>query len=114
MPSDLLTVAIPPAGASAMQAVTKVRRPAGFTLIELLVVIAIIAVLIALLVPAVQKVRDAAAAAAAAERFEHLQPVATRVIATVGSANSDCPQVPCRSLVAAIDRLQLLVDDVKQ
>ena len=94
-----------------MKTLEKVRRSSGFTLIELLVVIAIIAVLIALLVPAVQKVREAAAAAA---QFDHLRPVALRVLATVGSGETDCPETPCPPLAYAIDRLQSLVFAVQQ
>ena len=94
-----------------MQTVAKVRQAAGFTLIELLVVIAIIAVLIALLIPAVQKVREAAAAA---QSFEHLRPVASRVIDTIGSEDSHCPEPPCASLVFVIDRLESLKSAVQQ
>jgi len=92
-----------------MKTLERVRRSSsGFTLIELLVVIAIIAVLIALLIPAVQKVREAAAAAS---QFDNLRPVATRVLATVGTDCQD-PQAPC-VLEDAIFGLQSLLPAVQ-
>ena len=94
-----------------VKTIEKARRSSGFTLIELLVVIAIIAVLIALLIPAVQKVREAAAAAA---QFDNLQPVAQRVLATVGSEEIDCAEIRCPPLPYAIYRLQSLVLAVQQ
>lgn len=95
-----------------MKTIEKARRSSGFTLIELLVVIAIIAVLIALLLPAVQKVREAAAAAA---QFDNLQPVALRVLATVGSEEEiNCAEIQCPPMIYAIHRLQALVLAVQQ
>ena len=93
-----------------MKTLEKVRHSSGFTLFELLVVIAIIAVLIAPLIPAVQKVRDAAAAA---EQFDHLAPVASRVLATVGREDTTCPELPGPPVLHAIDRLELLVSAVQ-
>jgi prepilin-type N-terminal cleavage/methylation domain-containing protein len=94
-----------------VKTIQKAPRSAGFTLIELLVVIAIIAVLIALLIPAVQKVREAAAAAA---QFDNLQPVAVRVLETVGSQEIDCVDIQCPPLPYAIYRLEALVLAVQQ
>ena len=90
-----------------MTAAGQVRRSSGFTLIELLVVIAIIAVLIALLIPAVQAAREAAMRA---HQFDHLRPVATRVLDVVGT---DCDGVPC-PFAFAVTKLQGLVPAVQQ
>src|SRR5690348_9037554 len=92
--------------ADTMTCVAKVHRSAGFTLIELLVVIAIIAVLISLLLPAVQAAREAARAA---QGFGHLRPVAERVLATVGSEDVPCVELPCPALLFAVTRLVSLV-----
>ena len=96
-----------------MKTVEKARRSSGFTLIELLVVIAIIAVLIALLLPAVQKAREAAAAAA---QFDNLQPVAMRVLDTVGSERSTVRKynaLLCRTRFIASSRLSWPFNGIK-
>lgn len=85
----------------------KARRSSGFTLIELLVVIAIIEVLIALLLPGVQELRESAAVAT---RYPNLQPVALRVLVTVGT-DSEEGQSP---LERAIGQARLLVPDVAE
>jgi prepilin-type N-terminal cleavage/methylation domain-containing protein len=86
------------------------RRTSGFTLIELLVVIAIIAVLIALLLPAVQAARKAAEEA---QQFDHLRPVATRVIDAIGGPDCSDPQIFC-PFEAELARVQALVSSVRE